>query len=290
SKTGTGETLSVTVHDDLWTVLDAFDAWTKAAGLSLTIDYHEYDKSITLADPDTLNLAVLLWGKVAEHFAASPREDLFFELLNEPELSFGGTAPTQADWTALAERMVTAIRTSDPTHTILFGDVDWYGITPLSHRTPLTDPNVIYVFHNYDPFIFTHQGASWANMASTHDLPYPYAEARWSQYYSDLGFTPYMESWILSAVRSYYRDGNHSTLRNRILEAKRWAVTNNVPVICNEFGAYDQSSRLEDRVRYYADIIGIFEELAIPWQHWFMVMDGKGVVQPDIAAAMHLGM
>jgi licheninase len=290
TKTGSGETLSVTIHDDLWKILDSFDTWTKTYGLSLTIDYHEYDKSITLADPDSLNLAVLLWGKVAEHFTASPREDLFFELLNEPELSFGGTAPTQAQWTALAERMIAAIRASDTAHSILFGDVNWYGIGPLTSRTPFADPNVIYVFHNYDPFIFTHQGASWANMASTHDLPYPYAEARWSQYFSDLGFTPYMESWILNSVRNYYREGTRSALRNQFAQAKRWAVTNNVPVICNEFGAYDLRSRLEDRVRYYADVVGIFEELAIPWQQWFMVMDSSGTVQPEIAKAMHLGM
>ena len=26
---------------------------------------------------------------------------------------------------------------------------------------PLPDPNVIYVFHFYEPHIFTHQGATW---------------------------------------------------------------------------------------------------------------------------------
>ena len=129
-----------------------------------------------------------LWRQVAAHFANSPREDLFFELVNEPELSFGGTDPTQAEWTAIAERLIAAIRESDSTHSIIFGDVNWYGIDQLARRTPFSDTNVIYSFHDYEPFIFTHQGASWANMGSTHDLPYPYDATRWSQYYSDLGF------------------------------------------------------------------------------------------------------
>jgi endoglucanase len=232
----------------------------------------------------------VLWGKVAEHFAANTREDLFFELLNEPELSFGAD-PTAAEWTAIAERMIAAIRATDKTHSIIFGDIEWYGIGPLSRRAVLSDPNVIYAFHDYDPFIFTHQGASWTTIASVHDLPYPYSTDRWSQYYADLGFNPYMESWILSAAQSYYRDGSKAGLRNHILEAKRWAVTNNVPVICNEFGAYDGTSRLEDRVRYYTDIVSIFEELAIPWQHWFMIMNKSGTVTPtEYATAMRLGL
>ncbi|MET0795483.1 MAG: CIA30 family protein [Polyangiaceae bacterium] len=288
STTGTGDSLAVTVSDDLWQVLDAFDAWTLAHGISLTIDYHQYGTLPDIADPDSVQTAVLLWGQVAAHFSKNTREDLFFELMNEPELSFGGTDPTQAQWGAIAERMVSAIRSADTTHSLIFGDVEWYGIDKLVSRQPLSDTNVIYAFHDYEPFIFTHQGASWANMGATHDLPYPYDPARWSQYYSALGFNASMEAWMLDALRGYYRTGNHSALRNHILSAKRWAVTNNVPVICNEFGAYDATSQLADRARYYTDLIGIFNELQIPWQHWFMIMAADGSVIPEYREAFQL--
>jgi endoglucanase len=286
---GTGSSLSITVSPDLFTILDSFNTWTKAHGLSLTIDYHQYTTLLDLSKPDTLTTAIQLWGKVAEHFAYEPREDIFFELLNEPELSFAGTAPTQTQWTSLAEQMIAAIRATDKTHSIIFGDVQWYGIGALTSRVPLSDANVVYAFHDYDPFIFTHQGASWANMGSTHDVPYPYSPDRWAAYYSDLGFSSLMGAWILNQAQSYYINGTHSAVRNQILNAKRWAVTNNVPVICNEFGAYDGSSRLEDRVRYYADVVGIFEELAIPWQTWFMLMNSSGTVIPEYKSALHLG-
>jgi licheninase len=289
TKTGTGDTLAITVNDDLFTILDAFDTWTKKYGLSLTIDYHQYSTLLDKSDVDSIGTAVLLWGKVAEHFAKNNREDLFFELVNEPELSFDGTDPTQSEWTQIAERMIAAIRATDTTHTIIFGDIEWYGISTLIKRTPLTDSNVVYAFHDYDPFIFTHQGASWANMGATHDLPYPYDATRWSEYYSDLGFNSSMESWLLTSLKNYYKEGNRATLRNKIITAKKWAVTNNVPIICNEFGAYDQSSKLEDRARYYEDVIGIFDELAIPWQHWFMVMSDTGTVIPEYVDAMKLG-
>lgn len=288
SKAGSGEDLSVIVDADLFTVLDSFDAWTRAYGLSLTIDYHQYSTLPDKADADSVATMVALWGEVAKHFAGNPREDLFFELANEPEQSFGGTDPTAAEWGAIAERMIGKIRESDASHSIIFGDVEWYGIGPLSKRTPLSDSNVIYAFHDYDPFIFTHQGASWANMGATHDLPYPYDPARWSAFYSDLGFNASAEAWLLTSVQNYYREGNRAALRNKILSAKRWAVSNNVPVICNEFGAYNATSRLEDRARYYADLVSIFKELEIPWQHWFMVMDASGAVIPEYRAAMQL--
>jgi hypothetical protein len=54
-----------------------------------------------------------------------------------------------------------------------------------------------------------------------------------------------------------------------------------------------QRSRLQqrsgDRVRYLTDVVSIFEELQIPWQQWFMIMDKSGVVVPEYSAAMRLG-
>lgn len=285
---GSGDDLELTLHEDLFTILDSFNTWTEDNGLSFTIDFHQYDRSLDFNDPESTAEAVALWGAVAEHFADNTRKDLFFELLNEPELSAGGTAPTQTQWTELAEAMVAAIREHDDHHTIIFGDVEWYGITPLSQREPLSDDNVIYAFHFYEPFIFTHQGASWANMATTHDLPFPYDPERWSDTSTDLGFTPFMESWILNEMRNYYRTGNVNALQNRIVTAKKWALDHNVPVICNEFGAYDGTSELEDRVRYYTELTRIFRELEIPWQHWFMIMDEDGAVIPEYREAFGL--
>ena len=77
-------------------------------------------------------------------------------------------------------------------------------------------------------------------------------------------------------------------MRNRIIEGKRWAVENNVPLICNEFGAWDGVSAKSDRIAYYTDLVNIFEELEIPWQHWFMVMERDGSVDPELAVALGL--
>lgn len=290
STTGTGDAMDVVVHDDLYAILDAFILWTGNVGMSLTIDYHQYDASCDLSDPVYVEAVAEIWGRVAEHFAAAGRRDLFFELLNEVEQSTGLGSVAADDLTAFATRLLAAIREFDPTRVVLFGDVQWYGIFPLVSREPFDDENVIYVFHFYEPFIFTHQGTSWTDLEPVHDVPYPYSPERWFERFADLGFDPdAMPSWVIDRARSYYRQGNRDALYNEIARAKRWAVDHGVPVICNEFGAYDGGTSTADRAAYYADLIGVFEELEIPWTHWFMVMDrDTGAIDPAIAAAMGL--
>ena len=284
-----GGQVKLEVHPDLFRILDDYDRWTQAHGLSLTVDYHQYDHSFDVEDPASVGEMVALWGEVAKHFAKNPRQDLFYELLNEPELAAESRGPTVAEWTRVSQKMIAAIRQHDPTRPILFGDVKWYDIDRLVERTPFADPNVIYIFHFYDPFIFTHQGAPWVSMGSAHDVPYPYSKERWSDRMEDLGFTDLNPTWQLDQVRNYHRAGNRETLRNRLVKVKRWAVEKNVPIICNEFGVHMSSARKEDIARYYTDLIGLFEELEIPWQIWFMLMDPKtGQVDPAYRKALRL--
>jgi len=280
--------MEVELHPDLFQILDDFASWTKAYGLSFTIDYHQYDHSLDFENPDSTAEMVALWERVAQHFAKSPRKDLFYELLNEPELS-AKRGPSAAEWTKLATETIAAIRKHDRSRPILFGDVRWYGIDELMARTPFSDPNIIYVFHFYEPFIFTHQGAPWAGLGTTHDVPYPYAPERWSEYQSKLGFSEFNEPWQLELLHNYYKSGNREALRNRLVAVKSWAVTHNVPIICNEFGAYAAAAQKEDIVRYYTDLIALFGELEIPWQIWFMIMDAKtGQVDPAFQKAFGL--
>ncbi len=276
------------IEEVLFEILDNFDQWTAATGMSLTIDYHQYDNSFDMSNDRYMDAVVRLWTAVAGHFADSPRVDLFYEIMNEPELAGGVDAVDQSDWTDFATEIIDGIRSADTTHTILFGDVSWNAISPLIRRDPFDDDNIIYVFHFYEPFVFTHQGATWSGMGTVRDIPYPYSKDRWSEYSSDFGFSPNTESWIISALNQYYREGFKSWMKNQIIDAKQWAVDNNVPVICNEFGAYDRSSTKEDRVRYTTDLVDIFEELEIPWQHWFMTVDDDGEMDPDLKEAFDL--
>lgn len=288
-QSGTGNSLQLELHEDLFTILDSFAKWTAKYGLSLTIDYHQYDASLDLEDPASVDQAVALWRAVARHFASNPREDLYYELLNEPELSVGSKVEiSPGPWRTAAARMIEAIRAEDQKRTIIYGDVNWYGIDQLVKSEPWEDDNIVYAFHFYEPFIFTHQGADWSDMASTRQIPYPYSPERWSQHSFDFGFSKEQPAWHWEQLDNYYRAGTRNALWNQIAKAKEWGVRHGVPVICNEFGAYARSAPEGDRLRYTADLISIFTELQIPWQHWFMVLDEAGKLPDSYREAFQL--
>jgi licheninase len=206
------------------------------------------------------------WKHVAAHYAENPREDLFFELLNEPDMSDGKV--TAAQWTVAAQAMIDSIRSVDKKHTILFGDAQWYSINLLTKRTPFTDDNIVYVIHTYEPFVFTHQGGSWTDYATIKGIPFPYDPAKWSTISSDFGVTKGSQISVKNAVKNYYKNGSKEAIMAEILKAKKWAATNNVPVIINEFGALNLRSSAESRLNYLTAMREICDTLQIPWTHW----------------------
>jgi licheninase len=268
--------------DTLFLVLDSFVEWTAKYNMSLVIDYHEYDNSYNAtSSTDAKYLAMMggVWKAVAAHYASNEREDLFFELLNEPDMKDGKV--TQANWTIAAQGMIDSIRTVDTKHTIIFGDAQWYSIALLAKRTPFTDDNIIYAVHSYEPYIFTHQSASWTEAASIKNIPFPYDTTKWSVYSSDFGVNASTASWIKTAVKNYYKTGSKGYILNQIYTAKKWAVENQVPVIINEFGAYNVGSTAEDRLNYLTAVRESCDSLQVPWQHWGytggfeVIRDGK---------------
>ena len=255
--------------DTLFLVLDSFVEWTGKYNMSLVIDYHEYDNSYNTTsakDTNYIKMMAEVWKHVAAHYAESPREDLFFELLNEPDMSDGKV--TAATWTIAAQAMIDAIRTVDTKHTILFGDAQWYSISLLAKRTPFTDDNIIYVIHTYEPFAFTHQGGSWTDYATIHDIPFPYDPAKWSTVSGDFGVNKSTKAYVKTAIKNYYKTGSKEAILEQVLTAKKWAATNNVPVIINEFGALNLRSTAESRINYLTAMREICDTLQIPWTHW----------------------
>ena len=284
--------------DTLFMVLDSFVEWTGKHDMSLVIDYHEYDNSYNATsakDNKYIQMMAETWKHVAAHYAENTREDLFFELLNEPDMSAGKV--TAAQWTTAAQAMIDSIRSVDKKHTILFGDAQWYSINLLTKRTPFTDDNIVYVIHTYEPFVFTHQGGSWTDYATIKGIPFPYDPAKWSTVSGDFGVTKGSQISVKNAVKNYYKNGSKEAIMAEILKAKKWAATKNVPVIINEFGDLNLRSSAESRLNYLTAMREICDTLQIPWTHWgytgnFSLFEGelKGTKLIDgIAEALDLG-
>ena len=78
-------------------------------------------------------------------------------------------------WIGIESAVVTAIRHIDTTHTILASGAHYDSLDDLLVTQPLADENVIYTFHFYEPYQFTHQGATWGSPEWLYykNIPFP---------------------------------------------------------------------------------------------------------------------
>ena len=255
--------------ENLFAVLDSFVEWTGKHNMSFVIDYHEYDNSYNITSSKNaryIKMMANVWKHVAAHYASNEREDIFYELLNEPDMTNG--AVKSPAWHAAAQEDVDSIRTVDTKHTIIFGDAEWYSISVLSKSEPLNDDNVIYAIHTYEPFIFTHQSASWAETKTIKNLMFPYDKEKWSEYSADFGVTKSTPSHIKNSLKNYNRTGSMEAILKSVVPAKKWAIEHNVPVIINEFGAYNLKTDKQSVLNYMSAMRTISDTLQIPLTHW----------------------
>lgn len=128
----------------------------RKSGLNVILNSHHFEE--IHKDPSTANIAKLagMWTQIAAAFADQPEAHLWFEIENEPHDKFNDSNLLQVLNPALAE-----IRKTNPTRPVIIGGEFWSGINSLKTLKLPDDPNIVPTFHYYDPFNFTHQGATW---------------------------------------------------------------------------------------------------------------------------------
>ena len=203
---------------------------------------------------------VLLWRVLSDHFAKADPSLLFYELINEPEV------PDPYRWMGIQARVDEAIRTIDTAHTIIATAANYGSLPDLLQLEPLRDPNVIYNFHFYEPYQFTHQGASWgaADWVYFKDIPYPATPETLTAQLKDVPSDPARYNLYLYGADHWDR----AAIAGRIAFAAAWARERNVPLICNEFGAYRETADPASRARWIADVRSSLEDNHIGWTMW----------------------
>jgi endoglucanase len=127
----------------------------RASGLNVILNDHHYDALHTDPAGNSDRLAGI-WRQVAVAFANQPRDHVWFEIANEPNDKL-----TNANLLATLAPSLAAIRASNPDRPVIIGGEFWSGVSSLATLRLPDDPYVVPTFHYYEPFEFTHQGASW---------------------------------------------------------------------------------------------------------------------------------
>ena len=270
--------------------LDAAIALALGADLAVMVDVHP-TTSFTDKLRDDAAFAggfAEFWRALAAHLSATDPERVFLEAVNEPVFH------DAKRWWAVQRTFLDAMRVGAPRHTLVATSDLWGRIDTLVPMEPYADRNVVYSFHCYDPFNFTHQGASWVGepTKSLRRVPYPITLAVAGQ------VVPHQENetnqgavWQLGHER-----WNYPKLRSVVGRAAAWGREHGVAVACTEFGARRDDVLPEHRLTYLRDFRSACEAHKIPWAMWdyaggFGIATGKpGEREVDKATAEALGL
>jgi len=142
-----------------------------------------------------------IWTQLAQRYGSLDPERYFFEIFNEPENTI-----TNTNWRTVAAALLQTVRANESVlHSVFVGAANWNSAGALISFIPLDDEDIIYTFHYYEPYFFTHQGMSWTNPAY-------------------LG------------ARSFPLAGEMDALMQTMTAVNDWADLNQVPVSMGEFG------------------------------------------------------
>jgi len=240
-----------------YTFLDQVVDWTEELDIHLILDNHTFDPSVA-TDPQVGEVLVKVWSQMAQHYK-DRSESLYYEVLNEPH----GIADSL--WGAIQGKVIQAIRAEDPVHTIIVGGTDFNSYRKLQSIPIYDDDNLIYTFHFYDPFLFTHQGATWVSpsMLPLADIPFPYDESRMPSLPAEL-----LGTWIGFNYLNYPLSGNVASVQSLIDIALQFRKERGVPIYCGEMGVYKPNSQQKDRVYWYEQVRSYLDQNNIPWTSW----------------------
>jgi endoglucanase len=220
--------------DPVWLAkLDDVVAHAQKSGLGVIIDEHDFDKCSTDLEMCRTRLTAF-WQQVAPRFANAPR-NVAFELLNEPHDQLNGDP-----WNRLFAQELAIVRQTNPTRIVVVGPTHWNSLNDLPLLKLPADPNLLVTFHYYEPFHFTHQGATWVgeDIRKLHGI-------------------------------TWGSEQDRANLRADFDKVAAWASANHRPILLGEFGAYDKSGTpMELRAAYTTAVRSEAERHGFGWAYW----------------------
>lgn len=224
------------------------------------------------------------------------REDpskVAFELMNEP-IADCDDAGTRR-WPGMLKRLFAAARSSATRLTLVLTGGCWSGAEALAAIDPrsIPDNNIIWTFHTYDPFLLTHQGATWAGDFIRHvrGIPYPphsVSKSKQEDVLAKIGKNIrrdaplHRRSGMISYLDELFGtidtpEELSATLSRPVEQVSRWARKHGIDpgsIFLGEFGMIHQeygstfSTPAKWRAAYINDMIDIVEDHGFAWSLW----------------------
>jgi endoglucanase len=292
-----------------------------ASGLSVIVDFHPSDmqpdytaQALTAGTTAPVFQAYLrLIERTAALLGELHSDKVALELMNEP--------PVEPNvWQPMLDAAYAAARSRSANLTLVLEGGDEASLAAfMAMRTAAyaKDPAVLFSFHYYEPYQFTHQGAPWNAARYLADVPYP---ARARPLDDSLAATAALiaasdlseprKSLAFQDAQARLADYRASgfdavTIAKDFAQIADWARTQGIPadrVMLGEFGARETALQLDgaraaERAQWFHDVSQTAESVGFGWAVWayrggggfaLAQSDTSNDIEPGVAEALGL--
>lgn len=246
-----------TIDPFLFRMLDVAVDLAEKHQMYIILDFHPENQPVI--DKSIESFLLPVWRQIAAHYK-NRSEYVIYEILNEP------WGISDEDWGRIQGEAIKAIRSIDQNHWIVVGGTNYNSIETLFLLPEYDDDKLLYTFHFYEPYLFTHQGVGSTNpsLENLAGVPFPFRKNRMPFIPRELRGT-----WVETSLSNrYYHDGNIKTVKKILQRADDFSKQRNVPVFCGEFGALKRNSLPRDRVQWHKLVREELGKYGIPWILW----------------------
>lgn len=221
----------------------------RAYGLRVIVDFHSWppddparQSAALVNDPYQRARLSRALVEMAGRLKRRPPGSVGLELLNEPSCKF----MTGVQWPELQEQFYRLLRRVSPVLPLVLKGCndDEVDLMQLDVKVYSNDPNAIFSFHFYEPFIFTHQ-ATYYRGSAFQGVPFPGASDKLTSGSTlrlhDYFATPVaqFEPDSVKELEAYLRDGRPEKYMRQIRQVGRWADRQGIArrrLLLGEFG------------------------------------------------------
>ena len=234
------------VEDWLWESIDNAIEWCEELQMYMIIDFHNNCSDGHPTKPDVEKMLVKIWKQIAERYK-DKSDYVLYEIMNEPHLSSASPEADIVKWGKVQGNVLKEIRAIDKKHTVIVGGEQSNSLGTMLKLPDYKDDNIIYNFHDYTPFLFTHQGAEWWNpMSYFKHVPFPYVKEKMPP--APKNATDEAK-WF---YKNYEKDASEKNLVAPLDKAVEFANKRNSALMCNEYGVMMNYADEQERVNWYA--------------------------------------
>lgn len=232
--------------------------------LAIIINIHNFDE-LDQNPEAAAGEFISIWKQIAARYKKFPAT-LAFELDNEPH-----NAASTARMNPIHARAISEIRKTNPRRTIFVEPGNWGSIDELKNLTLPPDDNIIVSVHCYEPFNFTHQGATWAgpDVKNLAGIVFPGPPAKPLELDPSLKLNRWVTNWIAlyNTLPTEKNPSSPAAFDANLKLARAWSDFYGRPVHIGEFGCYTKADAAS-RARFYEAFRREAEKEKLGWAIW----------------------